>query len=51
MRVRYGPFVLPPNLKRGQVLELGEKEVQNLLAEFGMENPEPGRVPRKPRER
>lgn len=51
MRVRYGPFVLPPNLKRGQVVELGEKEVQNLLAEFGMENPEPGRVPRKPRER
>ncbi len=51
MRVRYGPFVLPSNLKRGQVVELGEKEVQNLLAEFGMENPEPGRVPRKPRER
>lgn len=51
MRVRYGPFVLPPNLKRGQVLELGEKEVQNLLAEFGMENPEPGRAPRKSRER
>ena len=51
MRVRYGPFALPPSLKRGQVVELGEKEVQDLLAEFGMENPEPGRVPRKPRER
>ena len=51
MRVRYGPFVLPSNLKRGQVVELDETEVKNLLAEFGMENPEPGRVPRKPRER
>jgi hypothetical protein len=24
MRVRYGPFVLPSNLKRGQVSSLGE---------------------------
>ncbi len=51
MRVRYGPFVLPPNLKRGQVMELGEAEVQKLVAEFGMDNPAPGRPPHRPRER
>lgn len=51
MRVRYGPFILPPNLKRGQVLELKEIEVQKLLAEFGMDNPAPTRPLRKPRER
>jgi len=51
MRVRYGPFVLPPSLKRGQVLEIGEADVQKLLADFGMENPTPGRPLRKPRER
>ena len=51
MRVRYGPFLLPPNLKRGQVLEMEEKEVQKLMTDFGMENPAPGRVARKPRER
>ena len=51
MRVRYGPFILPPNLKRGQVLELKELEVQKLVTEFGMEDPTPGRPLRKPRER
>lgn len=51
MRVRYGPFVLPPNLKRGQVLELREAEVQKLMADFGMEDPAPDRPLRKPRER
>ncbi len=51
MRVRYGPFLLPPNLKRGQVHELGEAEVQKLLNEFGMADPAPGRPLRKPRER
>ena len=51
MRVRYGPFVLPPNLKRGQVMELGEKDIQQLLADFGMDDPTPGRPLRKPRER
>ena len=51
MRVRYGPFILPPNLKRGQVLELKEMEVQKLAAEFGMDDPSPGRPLRKPRER
>jgi 23S rRNA pseudouridine2605 synthase len=51
MRVRYGPFVLPPSLKRGQVRELNEREVQGLLAEFGMDDPTSGRAPRKPREK
>lgn len=51
MRVRYGPFILPPNLKRGHVLELKDVEVQKLAAEFGMEDPSPGRPLRKPRER
>lgn len=51
MRVRYGPFMLPPNLKRGKVLELGEADVQKLLADFGMEDPAPNRPLRKPRER
>jgi 23S rRNA pseudouridine2605 synthase len=31
MRVRYGPIVLPPNLKRGQCYELESGEVQTLL--------------------
>ena len=51
MRVRYGPFVLPPNLKRGKVLEISEGEVKKLLADFGMEDPAPGRPMRKARER
>lgn len=51
MRVRYGPFILPPNLKRGKVLEIGEGDVQKLLADFGMDDPSPGRPLRKPRER
>jgi 23S rRNA pseudouridine2605 synthase len=51
MRVRYGPFVLPPSLKRGQVLELGEAEVKKLLADFGMENPaDPAARKRRERE-
>ena len=43
MRVRYGPFSLPPSLRRGQVLELNEKDVQKLMADFDMENPAPAR--------
>jgi 23S rRNA pseudouridine2605 synthase len=50
LRVRYGPFILPPNLKRGQVLEFGEAEVKKLLADFGIADPAPGRPLRKPRE-
>ena len=36
MRVRYGPFILPPRLKRGRVEELDEAAVRRLLADFGM---------------
>ena len=50
MRVRYGPFVLPPNLKRGKVLEIGEADVKKLLAEFGMEDQMRGRPLRRARE-
>jgi len=50
MRVRYGPFILPPNLKRGQVMELGEADVHKLLTEFGMADPAPGRPAHKARE-
>ena len=51
MRVRYGPFVLPPNLKRGKILEIGDADVQKLLADFEMDDPSPGRPVRRPRER
>ena len=51
MRVRYGPFILPPTLKRGKVLEVGEADIQTLLADFGMEDPTPGKPLRKPRAR
>ena len=47
MRVRYGPFVLPPNLKRGQVLDLDDKVVQKLMTEFGMDKPAMSCPPRK----
>lgn len=50
MRVRYGPFVLPPNLKRGQVSELDEKDVRKLMDEFGIAGAESA-VQRKPRPR
>lgn len=50
MRVRYGPFLLPPGLKRGQVCELPEAEVRKLLAKFGMTVPAGGHPPRRPRE-
>ena len=53
MRVRYGPFSLPPNLKRGKTLELEVRDVEKLLADFNMEVPEvtksPTRSPRKVR--
>ena len=51
MRVRYGPFVLPPNLKRGQVLELEDKVAAKLMTEFGLEAPAPARSASKPRPR
>lgn len=36
IRVRYGPFILPPRLKRGRVEELDEATVRRLLSDFGM---------------
>jgi 23S rRNA pseudouridine2605 synthase len=36
MRVRYGPFSLPPNLRRGQSRELEENDIRQLMADFGM---------------
>ena len=32
MRVRFGPINLPPRIKRGQWLELEEKEIRRLLS-------------------
>lgn len=43
MRVRYGPLMLPPGLKRGRVQELNEAQVTGLLEAVGM-----GRKPRRP---
>ena len=51
MRVRYGPFVLPPNLKRGQVLEIGEVEVKRLMNDFGLGELVADTRPRTPRSR
>jgi 23S rRNA pseudouridine2605 synthase len=34
IRVRYGPVVLPPQLKRGQVRELNESEVKTFVKEL-----------------
>jgi 23S rRNA pseudouridine2605 synthase len=34
IRVRYGPFVLPPQLKRGRCRELSEVEVKELLKQL-----------------
>jgi 23S rRNA pseudouridine2605 synthase len=51
IRVRYGSFLLPPNLKRGRVLELTEADVRKLLSDVGMANPSPGRTARVGRER
>ena len=34
IRVRYGPFALPPQLKRGRCRELAEDEVKQLLREL-----------------
>ncbi|HRL77529.1 MAG TPA: pseudouridine synthase, partial [Candidatus Accumulibacter phosphatis] len=49
IRVRYGPFVLPPGLKRGKVQELTEPEVQRLLVDFGMAPAAVRRPPPRPR--
>lgn len=41
MRVRYGPLNLPPNLRRGKVAELDERNVRALLDAVGMSAPKP----------
>lgn len=47
MRVRYGPFSLPPQLKRGKVMELEEREIRKLMDDFGLTVAEPVRVGRR----
>jgi 23S rRNA pseudouridine2605 synthase len=62
IRTRFGPFSLPPQLKRGQIQELDDKATAQLLAWAGQaasvaparvqrrRGPQPGRPPaRKPR--
>ncbi len=49
IRIRYGPFVLPPGLKRGRVQELAEPEVRRLLSDFGMAPSVPRRPPPRSR--
>ncbi len=41
MRVRFGPINLPPRIKRGQWLELDEKEVRRLLSLVARESGKP----------
>jgi 23S rRNA pseudouridine2605 synthase len=44
MRVRFGPVMLPPRLRRGQHVELPPREVRELLASLGLSakpDPEP----------
>ena len=36
MRVSYGPFLLPSNLKRGKTLELKDNEVKKLISDFDL---------------
>ena len=50
LRVRFGPVMLPPRLRRGQYVELPARDVQQLLASLDMPsetpNPEPRRTQR-----
>lgn len=43
IRVRYGPFILPPRLKRGQSLQVDEKDVEKLVKSLGAEAEGPSR--------
>ena len=38
MRIRFGGIALPSNLKKGNYIELSEKEVLNILAKFKVNN-------------
>lgn len=55
IRVRYGPFLLPPHLKRGKTMELEEAEIEALMRDVGLggggarrgrSEPEGNRAPR-----
>lgn len=49
IRVRYGPFALPPRLKRGAWLELEDKDVEKLMRGFELTAPtRPARIERSP---
>lgn len=49
MRVRFGPVMLPPRLRRGQYIELPPREVRDLLASLGLSvNPNSGSAARAP---
>ncbi len=45
IRVRYGPFVLPPALKRGKVVELDAAAIRQLLADVGLGSSPSGHSP------
>lgn len=45
IRTRYGPFTLPPQLKRGRSRELTEAEVKLLLKELARSAPAPRNTP------
>ena len=49
IRVRYGPFQLPPRLKRGHCLELEEAEVRRLVQSQGSEVGNPAPEPELPK--
>ena len=38
MRIRFGGIALPSNLKKGNYIELSEKEVLNILSKFNVNN-------------
>lgn len=44
IRVRYGPFYLPPRLKRGQSLQVDEKDMEKLVKSLGAEAEGPSRT-------
>ncbi|MFO1363255.1 MAG: pseudouridine synthase [Burkholderiales bacterium] len=50
MRVRFGPIVLPPGLRRGQFRALDDAEVSRVLAALGMDS-RPTAAPRSTRRR
>jgi 23S rRNA pseudouridine2605 synthase len=49
MRVRFGPIVLPPGLRRGQYRALDDAEVGRVLAALGMAAQAVSRGPERPR--